>query len=246
MTKNREQLTKHLEEKLKITKRAANNSRKERERANANTKKHTTERNKLNGEVMELVKDAKSFKAERDKNNNLVREKKIIRKALSEKLKSTKTTDWTSENREENKLRILRLKSKKQILEDTLKAETFSLEDQIMAKDELDDIEKIIKRINKFGHLYEDAFRHQELAHNEVQEAATLAQKAHEDMLEINTEIDKKRELAETAHRKLRRSKKEADSYHHKFILALNVEKNCKDMLSAIKSKGGEVVDNAA
>ena len=246
MTKNREQLTKHLEEKLKITKRAANNSRKERERANANTKKHTTERNKLNGEVMELVKDAKSFKAERDKNNNLVREKKIIRKEMSEKLKSTKTTDWTSENREENKLRILRLKSKKQILEDTLKAETFSLEDQIMAKDELDDIEKIIKRINKFGHLYEDAFRHQELAHNEVQEAATLAQKAHEDMLEINTEIDKKRELAETAHRKLRRSKKEADSYHHKFILALNVEKNCKDMLSAIKSKGGKVVDNAA
>jgi uncharacterized coiled-coil DUF342 family protein len=246
MTKNKEQLTEHLEEKLKITKRAANNSRKERDIANSNTKKHTTERNKLNGEVKELVKNVKSFKAERDKNNNLVREKKIIRKEMSEKLKSTKTTDWTSENREENKLRILRLKSKKQILEDTLKAETFSLEDQIMAKDELDDIEKIIKRINKFGHLYEDAFRHQELAHNEVQEAATLAQKAHEDMLEINTEIDKKRELAETAHRMLRRSKKEADSYHHKFILALNVEKNCKDMLRAIKSEGGEAVDNTA
>ena len=246
MTKNKEQLTEHLEEKLKITKRAANNSRKERDIANSNTKKHTTERNKLNGEVRELVKDVKSFKAERDENNNLVREKKIIRKEMSEKLKSTKTTDWTSENREENKLRILRLKSKKQILEDTLKAETFSLEDQIMAKDELDDIEKIIKRINKFGHLYEDAFRHQELAHNEVQEAATLAQKAHEDMLEINTEIDKKRELAETAHRMLRRSKKEADSYHHKFILALNVEKNCKDMLRAIKSEGGEAVDNTA
>ncbi len=246
MTKNKEQLTEHLEEKLKITKRAANNSRKERERANANTKMHTTERNKLNGEVKELVKDVKSFKAERDKNNNLVREKKIIRKEMSEKLKSTKAISWTSENREENKLRILRLKSKKQILEDTLKAETFSLEDQIMAKDELDDIEKIIKRINKFGHLYEDAFRHQELAHNEVQEAATLAQKAHEDMLEINTEIDKKRELAETAHRKLRRSKKEADSYHHKFILALNMEKNCKDMLRAIKSEGGEPVDNTA
>jgi len=246
MTKNKEQLTEHLEEKLKITKRAANNSRKERERANANTKMHTTERNKLNGEVNELVKDVKSFKAERDNNNNLVREKKIIRKEMSEKLKTTKTISWTSENREEDKLRILRLKSKKQILEDTLKAETFSLEDQIMAKDELDDIDKIIKRINKFGHLYEVAFRHQELAHNEVQEAATLAQKAHEDMLEINTEIDKKRELAETAHRKLRRSKKEADSYHHKFILALNVEKNCKDMLSAIKSKGSEAVDNAA
>ncbi|MBT4069823.1 MAG: hypothetical protein HOE79_01100, partial [Euryarchaeota archaeon] len=54
MTKNREQLTKHLEEKLKITKRAANNSRKERDIANSNTKKHTTERNKLNGEVKEL------------------------------------------------------------------------------------------------------------------------------------------------------------------------------------------------
>jgi len=143
-------------------------------------------------------------------------------------------------------LRILRLKSKKQILEGTLYAETFSLEEGRMAKDEIDDIDKTIKIINKYGHLYEDAFRHQEFAHIEVQEAATLAQKAHEDMLKINTEVEKKRKLAETAHRMLRTSKKEADSYHHKFILAANLKNNCKDMLRAIKNDGGEVVDNAA
>jgi uncharacterized coiled-coil DUF342 family protein len=126
MTENKEQLTEHLEEKLKIAKRATNNSRKERERANSNAKMHMTERNKLNGEVKELNENVKNLRAERENYNNLVREKKIIRKEMSEELKSIKTISWTSENREEDKLRILRLKSKKQILEDTLKAETFS------------------------------------------------------------------------------------------------------------------------
>ena len=244
MTKNKEQLIELLGGKQKITKRAANISRKERERANTNTKTHTTERNKLNGEVRELVKKIKFFRDERENYNNIVREKKLIRKEMSEKLKSQKA-NFTILS-EEDKLRILRLKSKKQILEGTLYAETFSLEEGRMAKDEIDDIDKTIKIINKYGHLYEDAFRHQEFAHIEVQEAATLAQKAHEDMLKINTEVEKKRKLAETAHRMLRTSKKEADSYHHKFILAANLKNNCKDMLRAIKNDGGEVVDNAA
>jgi len=246
MTNTIEKLNENLEKQLLKASSVMNEMGRKRDLANTNTKKHTTERNKLNGEVKELIKNVKSFRAERENYNNLVREKKIIRKEMSEKLKSTKTIDWTSDNREENKLRILRLKSKKQILEDTLKAETFPLEDQIMAKDELDDIDKIIKRINKYGHLYEDAFRHQELAHNEVQEAATLAQKAHEDMLKINSKVDRKRQLAETAHRKLRTSKKEADSFHGQFILAANLKNNCKDMLRAIKNDGGEAVDNAA
>ena len=244
MTNTIEKLNENLEKQLLKVSSVMNDMGRKRGLANANTKIYFAERNKFNDEVKELNKDVKSFRDERENYNNLVREKKIIRKEMSEKLKSTKTISWTSENREENKLRILRLKSKKQILEDTLKAETFSLEGQRIAKDELDDIDKIIKRINKHGHLFEDAFRHQELAHNEVQEAAILAQKAHEDMLNILTEIGKKRELAETAHRKLRISKKEADSFHGQFILAANLKNNCRDILRAIKNDGGEAVDN--
>jgi len=244
MTNTIENLNENLEKQLLKVSSVMNDMGRKRDLANTNTKKNTTERNKLNGEVKELIKNVKSFKAERDKNNNFVQEKKIIRKEMSEKLKSTQA-NFTKPS-EEDKLRILRLKSKKQILEDTLKVGTFSSSEESIAKEELAEINKKIYAFNQSRSTLASARKSQELAHKEVQEAATLAQKAHEGMLEINTEIDKKRELAEIAHRKLRISKKEADSFHGQFILAANLKNNCRDMLRAIKNDGGEAVDNAS
>jgi uncharacterized coiled-coil DUF342 family protein len=244
MTNTIENLNENLEKQLLKVSSVMNDMGRKRDLANTNTKKNTTERNKLNGEVKELIKNVKSFKAVRDKNNNLVQEKKIIRKEMSEKLKSTQA-NFTKPS-EEDKLIILRLKSKKQILEDTLKVGTFSSSEESIAKEELAEINKKIDALNQSRSILASVRKSQEIAHNAVQEAATLAQKAHKDMLEINTEIDKKRELAEIAHRKLRISKKEADSFHGQFILAANLKNNCRDMLRAIKNDGGEAVDNAS
>ena len=124
MTNTIENLNENLEKQLLKASSVMNDMGRKRDLANTNTKKNTTERNKLNGEVKELIKNVKSFKAERDKNNNFVQEKKIIRKEMSEKLKSTQA-NFTKPS-EEDKLGILRLKSKKQILEDTSKVGTLS------------------------------------------------------------------------------------------------------------------------
>ncbi len=78
MTNTIENLNENLEKQLLKASSVMNDMGRKRDLANTNTKKNTTERNKLNGEVKELIKNVKSFKAERDKNNNFVQEKKII------------------------------------------------------------------------------------------------------------------------------------------------------------------------
>ena len=75
-------------------------------------------------------------------------------------------------------------------------------------------------------------------AHEEVQNAANAAQEAHELMLQWNKEVDKQREKAESCHRELRKSKKEADKAHHLYIVSLRCLHSAQDMLSAISGTG--------
>ena len=65
-----------------------------------------------------------------------------------------------------------------------------------------------------------EAIALQEAAHNAVKEAAEAAQSAHDNMLQWNAEVDRQREKAEAAHRKLRTSKKEADKEHSLYIVS--------------------------
>ena len=76
----------------------------------------------------------------------------------------------------------------------------------------------------------------QEAAHNAVKEAAEAAQSAHDLMIEWNTEVDRQREKAEAAHRKLRTSKKEADKEHSLYIVSLRCLHSIQDILRAMRS----------
>ena len=71
--------------------------------------------------------------------------------------------------------------------------------------------------------------------HDEVQKAANAAQDAHELMLQWNKEVDKQREKAESCHRELRKSKKEADKAHHLYIVSLRCLHSIQDMISAME-----------
>ena len=53
-------------------------------------------------------------------------------------------------------------------------------------------------------------------------------------MLQWNKEVDKQREKAESCHRELRKSKKEADKAHHLYIVSLRCLHSAQDMLSAM------------
>ena len=73
------------------------------------------------------------------------------------------------------------------------------------------------------------------MAHEEVQKAAQAAQEAHDLMLQWNKEVDKQRDKAESCHRELRRSKKEADKSHHLYIVSLRCLHSIQDILNAMK-----------
>ena len=57
-------------------------------------------------------------------------------------------------------------------------------------------------------------------------------------MLQWNKEVDKQREKAETCHRELRKSKKEADKAHHLYIVSLRCLHSIQDMISAMSGSG--------
>ena len=80
-----------------------------------------------------------------------------------------------------------------------------------------------------------EAMALQEAAHNAVKEAAEAAQSAHDNMLQWNAEVDRQREKAEAAHRKLRTSKKEADKEHSLYIVSLRCLHSIQDILRAMR-----------
>jgi len=248
MTNTIENLNENLEKQLLKVSSVMNDMGRKRDLANTNTKEHISKRNKLNEEVKGLTTKVRLARGEREKHNDIVREKKLVRKEKSANVKTLKDTptikDPEKEKSDEESLRILRLNGKMVMLESALESGNFSAEQRSMAEIEVKEINVEIKHINKHGLLITDAMKDQGLAHKEVQESASLGQKAHEKMLEILSEVDEKRKLAETAHRTWSRSKKAADSFHGQFILAANLKNNCKDMLRAIKNDGGEAVDN--
>ena len=86
---------------------------------------------------------------------------------------------------------------------------------------------------------YNNALKEHEQAHTEVQDAAHKAQEAHELMEQYQKELDKLREIAEKEHRALRKSKKDSDVHHNRYIflftrLNRELKKRKKSLLSDI------------
>ncbi|MGB2362355.1 MAG: DUF7121 family protein, partial [Candidatus Poseidoniaceae archaeon] len=81
-----------------------------------------------------------------------------------------------------------------------------------------------------------EAQEEQEAAHQEVEEAASAAQAAHDLMLKWHAQVDETRSKQERAHRELRSIKREADSAHHHYIVSLRCLHSIQDMLRAMRS----------
>ena len=72
-----------------------------------------------------------------------------------------------------------------------------------------------------------------EQTHKRVQSAAQDAQSSHEEMIKKNQLVDELRGRAETAHRKLRESKKIADNFHKILVVFLERKNELADILNA-------------
>ena len=79
-------------------------------------------------------------------------------------------------------------------------------------------------------------------AHQRYEEARGNANRAHEQYMEWGREVEAERELAEKAHRELRRTKKEADDAHHHYIVAIRCLHSSREILVAMdQERSGKV-----
>jgi len=249
-----------LEDRRKVVDGKATQYRTTRDEWNGKTKTHTTTRNELNAEVRELIVQVREQREIREQMNEIVREKKSARSAASDAVKSAKAALDAAKGPqqappprepggrgkwEKRPATVHSLRKDLNRLENEFEQGKHTGNNETKVMKRMKEINAEIKKLKRSddsnGDLkvellaVHEAMAQQEVAHEEVQKAATAAQEAHELMLLWNDEVDRQRELAETAHRGLRTSKKEADKAHRFYIVSLRCLHSIQDMLRAMR-----------
>jgi len=231
----------------------ATDFRSKRDEWNGKTRDFQQTRNSLNSAVRELIQEVKKQRAIRDGENQRVRDMKVIRDECNKKVRDAKKLiEGTQPDSEKWKQR-----SNRKELEG-LKREFSRLEREIdEGKHRGKKEDEAMKRakslhLNIKAHTpvkikidatpeaqatYNEAIEEQEKAHQDVTEAASQAQAAHELMLEWNSEVDSRRAKAEEAHKVLRNTKKEADLAHHRYIVALRCLHSINNIFKTMQSE---------
>jgi len=244
-----------LEKKKNMVNEKATKFRETRDEWNKKSKTHSTARNELNAEVKELIVQVREQRDIREQMNELVREKKSTRQEANGKVKEIKSKLDTSRGFSETDGQRGGRRGQRPVTPHSLKRELERLEREFemgrhTGKNEkkvmkrMKEISAQLKQMNSFDDTNDDlkslreelkvALAEQEEAHEEVQTAANAAQDAHELMLQWNKEVDKQRDKAESCHRELRKSKKEADKAHHLYIVSLRCLHSINDMLGSM------------
>ena len=244
-----------LEKKKDMVNEKATKFRETRDERNKKSKTHSTARNELNAEVKELIVQVREQRDIREQMNELVREKKSTRQEANGKVKEIKSKLDTSRGFSETDGQRGGRRGQRPVTPHSLKRELERLEREFemgrhTGKNEkkvmkrMKEISAQLKQMNSFDDKNDDlkslreelkiALAEQEEAHEEVQTAANAAQDAHELMLQWNKEVDKQRDKAESCHRELRKSKKEADKAHHLYIVSLRCLHSINDMLGSM------------
>jgi len=250
-----EQLKDLLDERRKMVDKKATQHREVRDDWNEKTKEFTATRNELNNEVRELIVNVREQRELRDQMNEMVREKKRERdeanKAVKEAKEALRETLPDKPVEVDRRGRPIRPPTVQSITRTMERLDREFEQGKHQGKNErkffkkmkelraelarLKEAEKVVEGAEGSTEL-RAAIAAQESAHNAVKEAAEAAQSAHDLMYEWNAEVDRQREKAEAAHRKLRTSKKEADKEHSLYIVSLRCLHSIQDILRAMRS----------
>ncbi|RAH15699.1 MAG: hypothetical protein CMB56_002480 [Methanobacteriota archaeon] len=235
----------------------ATNFRVKRDEWNSKTREFQQTRNELNSAVRELIQEVKKQRTIRDAENQRVRDMKEIRDECNKKVRDAKKVIEGSQSPEEKRKAHKKRKELEQI-----KREFNKLEREIdmgmhkgpkKEKQAMEKAKTLHKKIKDHvpvkikieanpedQEAYDKAIKEQEKAHQDVTEAASQAQAAHELMLEWNTEVDSRRAKAEEAHKTLRNTKKEADLAHHRYIVALRCLHSINNIINTMETERRE------
>ena len=231
-------------------------NREERDLWNAKVRNLLDQRNELNRQVKELITEVQNLKILRDEANGTVRELKEIRAQRTEELKLIRIEfrDRISKSKEieEKREKVKKTRSPSSIKNEMNRLEMLYEQGKFLGKKERD---YVLKMKNLSSELKQakvadkgdgiralkiklrDAERKQDEAHRKVKKAVTKAQEAHDLMAELSDEVDRLRSEANNTQSGVTRAKREADSLHARYIVALRCIHSMQDLLKAIDNR---------
>ena len=243
-----------FEKRRSILDEKATHYREERDGWNEKTKELVSQRNEFNAEVRVLISESEKQKQQREKMNEVVREKKVLRTEASGKVSKIRDQMNAERGEEAPAERGPRGRRERPVTLQSLSKEFSRLEREFERGEHTGKNEgKVMKRLKELNSqirkMKEDqagkgatdsdnenlslARKEHDDAHQAVQEAASAAQDAHDLMLQWDKEVNKQRERANSKHRELRNTKQEADKAHRFYIVSLRCLHSIQDMMRA-------------
>ena len=243
-----------FEKRRSILDEKATHYREERDGWNEKTKELVSQRNEFNAEVRVLISESEKQKQQREKMNEVVREKKVLRTEASGKVSKIRDQMNAERGEEAPAERGPRGRRERPVTLQSLSKEFSRLEREFERGEHTGKNEgKVMKRLKELNSqirkMKEDqagkgatdsdnenlslARKEHDDAHQAVQEAASAAQEAHDLMLQWDKEVNKQRERASSKHRELRNTKQEADKAHRFYIVSLRCLHSIQDMMRA-------------
>ena len=236
--------------KLAEINRLATSLREKRDGLNDEAKQLMKERDALNAQVADRLKQAREHREKRDEYNQKVAEFKAKRDEIYAKLKSkVEEREDTEEEAEEIKnktsapVHVLRRKIREldwslqtQVLD--LKHEREIIEQIATLEEELkvaDDAAAKRKESAKTRTEIEDFRLLMNAHHNSVLEFARLSQEENQRMIEAYAEVDALRKEADEAHRRYLMTRKEADETHRQYIETKQENSRLRKELSEVR-----------
>ncbi|MBT5592929.1 MAG: hypothetical protein HOJ55_03675 [Euryarchaeota archaeon] len=243
-----------FEKRRSILDEKATHYREERDGWNEKTKELVSQRNEFNAEVRVLISESEKQKQQREKMNEVVRDKKVLRTEASTKVSKIRDQMNAERGEEAPAERGPRGRRERPVTLQSLSKEFSRLEREFERGEHTGKNEgKVMKRLKELNSqirkMKEDqagkgatdsdnenlslARKEHDDAHQAVQEAASAAQEAHDLMLQWDKEVNKQRERANSKHRELRNTKQEADKAHRFYIVSLRCLHSIQDMMRA-------------
>jgi uncharacterized coiled-coil DUF342 family protein len=244
-----------LEERRNMVDAKATAYRESRDAHNEKAREARSSRDQLTGEVRELIEEVKKQQVVRDQLNEIVRAKKDVRREATEKVRAARSTievtkgpvepTFDQRGRRERPVTLHSLRRDLDRLEREFEQGKHTGNNEKKVMERMKAIQKQIKDMKATelggdgaagGADLKAAQEAQEAAHQEVEAAAQAAQDAHDLMLKWNAQVDETRAKQERAHRELRSIKREADTAHQQFAVAIRCLHSIQDMLRAMRN----------
>ena len=162
-------------DEFKLVKRTINKLRKQRDKQNDITKQHTFERNSLNSEVKNEIKNVKQIRELRNMENSEVKELKQKRSDLQKQIRAIKDDNEESQNKRKELLKLQEQTHKRV---------------QHMAQDAQSSHEEMIKKNQLVDELRSKA----ESAHKQLRESKKIADNLHKVLVVF---LERRNELAD-------------------------------------------------